>query len=910
MQPQDSPKMVGKALPGYVVALTEERAGATRVPLVPRNPSSSQVNRVYRTGDLASWTSQGLELRGRRDHQVKISGVRVESFEIETAVEASGLVESCTCILHQQSLVAHCVLQGSMDWVLRAALEAHAAKRLPMQVVPHFFVAHEKLPLAPGGKVDRQARGLGFATGALMAADLNEEPEIEALETPLEDAVASAWASVLKRPKESIGALVAAGRGQGQSLRFLESELRDELGRQGISDIPFGLVLASGAATPQGTEPPELPPGLTTRQGTSVQENLPSGPVRASENSPAAKEKPEPPPPESDPAGSVKVKEETNSPEDPEKVPDKGQASPVKEKSSTEKGSQEPPKVDVESPPAEASSSKEKPRESPKVKEAEKRKRKRSRSKRSRRRRRETSETPSKSRGYHRGQAPVRLGEEKSLIRVILVGIQAAAKAKAKGRPRPKVKAKAKAGGRLRLRRPAHVGRPGAPPSELKLQDLTLPQLGALDCIWLKKAVYYGREVELVGRVKSIRMDGGMTFLVLEASGTKDDGVLRVLSAKEDRKFNVHVCGGACDNSLTGDDLVHGREYEEVNLNDDPWFKNAVKVGPVEDVLEDELERLRLAAHEAAQKREDGRDPPPKKEKKKKEKASKDDGKKEKAKDDEGGDEELQELGQVKLSVFFKGTGLDPSPKIRNALIKRARKRSKKKKKKKDSEASEATSSSSTSSSSLGVEGSAALHDNERRIKFLYRKYPGVLASCTLGELRQSLLTQSGTLWDMNREKLPPIFTQYVRQNLSSCMAPAMLQEAITLAQAIDGLLQGRAASACDLLSQRLKSLESTARGAHWSVGRQMEVVRAEAAMMTDESETMEAYKRAREEDKVRSLTSKGASGKGGESYGSNKGRKGKDSKGNTKGKTEDKGKGKQGEGKKDDGGGWTHQKK
>lgn len=26
------------------------------------------------------------------------------------------------------------------------------------QVVPHFFVGHEKLPLAPGGKVDRQAR--------------------------------------------------------------------------------------------------------------------------------------------------------------------------------------------------------------------------------------------------------------------------------------------------------------------------------------------------------------------------------------------------------------------------------------------------------------------------------------------------------------------------------------------------------------------------------------------------------------------------------------------------------------------------------------------------------------------------------------------------------------------------------
>lgn len=34
---------------------------------------------------------------------------RLSCLQIETAVEASGLVENCTCILHQQNLVAHCV---------------------------------------------------------------------------------------------------------------------------------------------------------------------------------------------------------------------------------------------------------------------------------------------------------------------------------------------------------------------------------------------------------------------------------------------------------------------------------------------------------------------------------------------------------------------------------------------------------------------------------------------------------------------------------------------------------------------------------------------------------------------------------------------------------------------------------
>ena len=161
MEPRDPVKLVGKALPGYLLAMTEEGEvlvsgkGLARgylglpeetarcfveVPLeegsqnngnnveVPRNAPL----RVYRTGDLASWTvSKGLELRGRKDHQVKISGVRVESFEIETAVEASGLVETCTCLVQQQHLVAHCVLRGNlaMDCVLRWKLMQPSAYR-------------------------------------------------------------------------------------------------------------------------------------------------------------------------------------------------------------------------------------------------------------------------------------------------------------------------------------------------------------------------------------------------------------------------------------------------------------------------------------------------------------------------------------------------------------------------------------------------------------------------------------------------------------------------------------------------------------------------------------------------------------------------------------------------------------
>lgn len=184
------------------------------------------------------------------------------------------------------------------------------------------------------------------------------------------------------------------------------------------------------------------------------------------------------------------------------------------------------------------------------------------------------------------------------------------------------------------------------------------------------------------------------------------------------------------------------------------------------------------------------------------------------------------------------------------------------------------------------------------------------MLTCTaVGDIRKTLVTAAGTIWEVDRGRLPPLYTQYVRQNLTGHMSPAMMQEAVTIAHALDGMLQGYAASSCDILSQRLKSLESTAKGAHWTVGRQLELVRSEGATMTDEAETMEAYRRAKEEDRLKTLVGKGQGGKGGESYGTPKGKKGKDSKG-SRGKGDDHGKGKNQEGKKDDKGGWQNQRK
>ena len=126
----------------------------------------------------------------------------------------------------------------------------------------------------------------------------------------------------------------------------------------------------------------------------------------------------------------------------------------------------------------------------------------------------------------------------------------------------------------------------------------------------------------------------------------------------------------------------------------------------------------------------------------------------------------------------------------------------------------------------------------------------------------------------------------------------------------MDLLLRGHAAKAADVCSQRLKSLEGTSRGSHWSIGRQLELARSEQMSITDPTESLEAARRAREDERLKALTSRPPANRGSDnSYGRGRGngKGGKDPRG-AKGGSGEAGKGKQGDGKRDDKGGW-HQK-
>ena len=100
-----------------------------------------------------------------------------------------------------------------------------------------------------------------------------------------------------------------------------------------------------------------------------------------------------------------------------------------------------------------------------------------------------------------------------------------------------------------------------------------------------------------------------------------------------------------------------------------------------------------------------------------------------------------------------------------------------------------------------------------------------------------------------------------------------------------------------DLLNQRLKSLEALGKGAHWPLRMQYELVKVKEGGMTEETEKLGAARRAREEERMRSLMMRPQGTKGGEAPQEGKTRKEKEGKGANKGSSGDGGKGKGGQG-------------
>lgn len=182
---------------GYLnrAELTTERF--IRDPFVPGGRA-----RMYRTGDLGRRRQDGaIDFLGRTDHQVKIRGFRIELGEIEAQLARHSDVREAAVLARQDEqgekrLVAYLVPRNPLAPPAVETLRAHLTDVLPEYMVPAAFVALERFPLTPNGKLDR---------AALPAPDVESQlrRRYEAPQGSVESVLAGIWQALL--PVERVG---------------------------------------------------------------------------------------------------------------------------------------------------------------------------------------------------------------------------------------------------------------------------------------------------------------------------------------------------------------------------------------------------------------------------------------------------------------------------------------------------------------------------------------------------------------------------------------------------------------------------------------------------------------------------------------------------------------------------------
>ena len=163
---------------------------------IPDPFSDAPEARLYKTGDIARWRSDGnIEFLGRVDDQVKIRGFRVEPAEVEAVLgQHPALRGNAVLALMDASgderLVAYVVPHRRAAPTARE-LGGYLKERLPEYMVPSVFSTLERLPLTPSGKVDRRALPAPDPSG-FRAENSYAEPR-----TPVEERLVEIWEEVL-----------------------------------------------------------------------------------------------------------------------------------------------------------------------------------------------------------------------------------------------------------------------------------------------------------------------------------------------------------------------------------------------------------------------------------------------------------------------------------------------------------------------------------------------------------------------------------------------------------------------------------------------------------------------------------------------------------------------------------------
>ncbi len=108
--------------------------------------------RVYKTGDLGCYTLEGIEYHGRKDHQVKIRGHRIEIEEIQNIMRSYKMIQNAAVKVVQDRIQAY-VVTTLNEIEIRNMLKDD----LPNYMIPNDLMIVEEIFLTTNGKINFDA---------------------------------------------------------------------------------------------------------------------------------------------------------------------------------------------------------------------------------------------------------------------------------------------------------------------------------------------------------------------------------------------------------------------------------------------------------------------------------------------------------------------------------------------------------------------------------------------------------------------------------------------------------------------------------------------------------------------------------------------------------------------------------
>ncbi|MGZ5135518.1 MAG: MupA/Atu3671 family FMN-dependent luciferase-like monooxygenase, partial [Flavitalea sp.] len=142
-----------------------------------QNPfTGNSADKIYNTGDLARWLPNGeIEIAGRNDDQIKLSGYRIEPGEIEYVINQTVGVKKSVVTIKEDSkgnktLVGYVQVNHTFD---KTELHARLGTMLPNFMVPSIIMELDEFPLTNNGKINKKAlpspNGIGLLPDQFMA---------------------------------------------------------------------------------------------------------------------------------------------------------------------------------------------------------------------------------------------------------------------------------------------------------------------------------------------------------------------------------------------------------------------------------------------------------------------------------------------------------------------------------------------------------------------------------------------------------------------------------------------------------------------------------------------------------------------------------------------------------------------